>query len=88
MELSRVDYALLKILKSNNCVTYFNGMTQKELISVIGISRSSIYRKLCKLIEYGYIKKACKSINADTFCITEKGLNFIETMEGVIDRGS
>lgn len=85
MKLSRTDYALMKVLKSHNCTTYFSGMTMQEIMSVLGISRSSAYRKLNSLIDEGYIEKACKSINADTFCITQAGINFIEKMGGVVE---
>ena len=71
MELSRIDFALMKVLQSRNCTAYFSGMTMQELISVVGISRSAAYRRLNRLITEGYIEKACKSINADTFCITQ-----------------
>ena len=59
MKLSRTDYALMKVLKSHNCTTYFSGMTMQEIMSVLGISRSSAYRKLNSLIFEGYIEKAC-----------------------------
>lgn len=85
MKLSRTDYALMKVLKSHNCTTYFSGMTMQEIMSVLGISRSSAYRKLNSLIDEGYIEKAYKSINADTFCITQAGINFIEKMGGVVE---
>lgn len=69
MELSRIDFALMKVLQSRNCTAYFSGMTMQELISVVRISRSAAYRRLNRLITEGYIEKACKSINADTFCM-------------------
>lgn len=81
-ELNRIDYALMKILKSHESVEYFKGMTIQEMISIIGISRSSAYRRLNVLVEQGYIQKACKSVNADTFYITEKGINLIEIIKG------
>lgn len=85
MELSRIDFALMKVLQSRNCTAYFSGMTMQELISVVGISRSAAYRRLNRLITEGYIEKACKSINADTFCITQKGVEIVTTLGGVIE---
>lgn len=66
-------------------ILYFSGMTMQELISVVGISRSAAYRRLNRLITEGYIEKACKSINADTFCITQKGVEIVTTLGGTIE---
>lgn len=84
MELSRLDYALMKVLQSRDCTTFFSGMTLHELRTVVSMSKSAVYRKLIQLIDDGYIEKGCKSINADTFYITEKGMHLIEAMGGVI----
>ena len=46
MELSRIDFALMKVLQSRNCTAYFSGMTMQELISIVEISRSAAYRRL------------------------------------------
>ena len=35
MELSRIDFALMKVLQSRNCTAYFSGMTMQELISIV-----------------------------------------------------
>lgn len=85
MELSRIDFALMKVLQPRNCTAYFSGMTMQELISIVEISRSAAYRRLNRLIAEGYIEKACKSINADTFCITQKGIEIVETLGGTIE---
>lgn len=61
MELSRIDFALMKVLQSRNCTAYFSGMTMQELISIVEISRSAAYRRLNRLIAEGYIEKACKN---------------------------
>lgn len=81
-ELNRIDCALMKVLKSKECIDYFTGMTIQELIVYIGISRISAYRRLCILVDLGYVHRACKSVNADTYYITEKGINLIEVVGG------
>lgn len=42
-------------------------------------ARMTIYRKLQKLIKIGYIKMGCLINHADTFYLSEKG---IQTVEG------
>lgn len=72
MDMDRMDYALMKFLKSNSCVGFFNGMTAQEIMDKLGSRRSTTYRKLIRLIGQGYVEKGCKDINADTYCITDK----------------
>ena len=78
MELNRLDYVILKLLKKQNCVSYFESMTLQEIISVTHTSRVSTYRKMMKLKEYGYVEKGCKSTNADTFYLLDKGIQIVE----------
>lgn len=82
MELNRLDYVILMLLKKQNCTSHFKSMTIQEIISVTGTSRPSTYRKMMKLLEYGYVKKGCKSTNADTFYLTEKSLELLTESGG------
>ena len=81
MDMDRMDYALMKFLKSNSCVGFFNGMTEQEIMDKLGSRRSTTYRKLIRLIGQGYVEKGCKDINADTYCITDKGIKLVEQSE-------
>ena len=45
MELTRVDYIIMKYLKKKGSTTYFESMTLKEIMSAIKISRPTLYRK-------------------------------------------
>ena len=81
MDMDRMDYALMKFLKSNSCVGFFNGMTAQEIMDKLGSRRSTTYRKLIRLIGQGYVEKGCKDINADTYCITDKGVKVVEQSE-------
>ena len=81
MDMDRMDYALMKFLKSNSCVGFFNGMTAQEIMDKLGSRRSTTYRKLIRLIGQGYVEKGCKDINADTYCITDKGVKLVEQSE-------
>lgn len=79
MELTRVDYIIMKYLKKKGCTCYFESMTLKEIMSAIKISRPTLYRKMMNLLKHGYIGKGCKSTNADTFYLSEKGLQIVES---------
>lgn len=81
MDMDRMDYALMKFLKSNSCVGFFNGMTAQEIMDKLGSRLSTTYRKLIRLIGQGYVEKGCKDINADTYCITDKGVKLVEQSE-------
>lgn len=78
MELNRLDYVILKLLKKQNCISYFESMTLQEIMEVTQTSRPATYRKMMKLIKNGYVLKGCKSTNADTFYLQDKGIEFIE----------
>lgn len=43
MDMDRMDYALMKFLKSNSCVGFFNGMTAQEIMDKLGSRRSTTY---------------------------------------------
>lgn len=60
-------------------MSHFESMTLQEIMSVTGTSRPTTYRKMMKLCEYGYVEKGCKSTNADTFYLLEKGKNIVES---------
>lgn len=82
MELNRLDYVILMLLNKQNCTSFFKSLTIQEICSVTGTSRSSTYRKIMKLLEYDYLKKGCKSTNADTFYLTEKSLELLKESGG------
>lgn len=78
MELSRVDYAILKFLRKKNCTTHFMSATLQEIMNVSGNSRPTTYRRMMNLRKYGYVEKGCKDVNADTFYLLEKGIKTVE----------
>lgn len=61
MDMDRMDYALMKFLKSNSCVGFFNGMTAQEIMDKLGSRRSTTYRKLIRLIGQGYVALLMKA---------------------------
>ena len=79
MELSRVDYVILKFLKKKNCTNYFESATLQEIMQITCNSRPTTYRRMMNLRKCGYVEKGCKSINADTFYLCKKGLKIVES---------
>ena len=79
MELTRVDYVILKFLKKKNCTSHFMSATLQEIMQITNNSRPTTYRRMMNLRKYGYVEKGCKSINADTFYLLEKGLKIVES---------
>ena len=78
MELSRVDYVILKFLKKKNCTNHFMSATLQEIMQITSNSRPTTYRKMMNLKKYEYVEKGCKSVNADTFYLLEKGIKIVE----------
>lgn len=79
MELNRLDYCIMKLLKKKNCTSFFESMTLQEIMKVTNISRPTLYRKMINLRELGYVDKGCKSMQADTFYLLKKGINLVES---------
>lgn len=79
MELTRVDYVILKFLKKQNCISRFESATLQEIMSVTLNSRPTTYRRMMMLNKYGYVGKGCKAINADTFYLLDKGIKLVES---------
>lgn len=78
MELNRLDYFYLKTLQNKKCTGFFQSITVQELRELLNGDRSSTYRRLMKLYYLGYLDKGCKSGNADTFFITDAGLEILK----------
>ena len=78
MQLNRLDYCIMKLLRKNNCTSYFESMTLQEIMDVTHTSRPTTYRKMMNLKKLGYVEKGCKSTQADTFYLQKKGLDIVE----------
>ncbi len=85
MELNRLDYLIMKLLKKKNCISFFESMTLQEIIGVTHTSRPTTYRKMMRLCKYGYVEKGCKSTNADTFYLLKKGIDIVESGGAIND---
>lgn len=81
LELNRLEYMILESLYDANCKDHFHGMSITEIMEdnegVLG-TRMTIYRKLKKLVKYGYIKCGAKDNHADTFYLLEKSIRLFK----------
>ena len=68
----------MKLLRKNNCTSYFESMTLQEIMDVTHTSRPTTYRKMMNLKKLGYVEKGCKSTQADTFYLQKKGIDIVE----------
>ena len=78
MQLNRLDYCIMKLLRKNNCTSYFESMTLQEIMDVTHTSRPTTYRKMMNLKKLGYVEKGCKSTQADTFYLQKRGIDIVE----------
>lgn len=80
-ELNRLEFLILNSLYNANCTTPYHSMTITDLMidteGALG-ARMTIYRKMQKLTDTGYIDKGCLDNHADTFYLLEKGIKTIE----------
>ena len=58
MELNRLDYCIMKLLKKNNCISFFESMTLQEIMNTTHTSRPTTYRKMMNLKKLGYVEAA------------------------------
>lgn len=81
LKLNRLEFLILASLYDSGCKNHFHSMTITELLEnnegVLG-ARMTIYRKLQKLLQAGYIDKGCVDNHADTFYLLEKGIKVVE----------
>ena len=81
MDLNRLDIILLQLLNSNNCNNKFSGMTIREMMSICDMGcRRNIYLRLKNLLYYKLISKGIIDNHADTYYITKKGLETLQTI--------
>lgn len=80
-ELNRLEYMILQSLYQNNCVDFYNGMTIDEIMedndNTLGV-RMTVWRKMRKLVENGYIEKGILDNHSDTFFLLDKGNRIFE----------
>ena len=85
MELDRLDYTLMKILKKKECNSAFESITIREIMEITETSRPTTYRKMMHLCDLEYVSRGCKSAQADTFYLLPKGISMVENRGGLLN---
>ena len=83
-ELNRVDYMILESLYSGKCKDRFHGMTITEISDDYEGSlgkRTTVWKKMQKLVSNGYLAKGILDDHADTYYLTEKSTKIIESLK-------
>lgn len=78
-ELNRCDYECLTSLYEHKCFSYFVSMTVIELSKDTKINRNTIYKRLQRLCEQGYLTTGCMAAKAPTYYLSGAGKNLMET---------
>lgn len=75
--INRTDITMMQILKSQSADNAAFGMTISEIMEEMqeigSKSRMTVYRRLRKLSEAGYVGKGVLENHSDTFYLMEKG---------------
>ena len=74
IELSRIDYLILKILKDNNSISPISGITIKEL-GITEVQRTTIWKHINFLIEHNLVCQSGYYGRQKMYYITELGLS-------------
>lgn len=80
-ELNRLDYMILDTLYDGGFKDFYHAITISEIMElnndVLGV-RMTIYKKLQKLVNAGYISKGVIDNHSDTYYLLEKGIKTVE----------
>lgn len=83
-ELNRIDYMILESLYVGGCKDRFHGMTITEISDDYEGSlgkRTTVWKKMQKLVGNGYLEKGILDDHADTYYLTEKSIKIIESLK-------
>lgn len=80
-ELNRLDYMILDTLYHGSFKDFYHAITITEMMELnngaLG-ARMTIYKKLQKLVNAGYVGKGIIDNHSDTYYLLEKGIKTIE----------
>lgn len=75
----RLEVLILRILKAEEAITKSSGMTLKEFpLKDLGISLSTLYKKMTILEKKGFVQKGHKDSQAFTYYVTKPGLEILD----------
>lgn len=80
-ELNRLEYIILETLYEFGSKDRFHGMTITEIMAENEDSlgaRMTVYKKMRKLVNAGYIAKGAVDNHADTFYLLDRAIRTIE----------
>lgn len=84
LSLNRLEYMILESLYEGGCKDYFHGMTIAEILEdndgALG-KRMTVWKKMKKMVDTGYIAKGVLDNHADTYYLTEKSIKTIESLK-------
>lgn len=80
-ELNRLEFMILDTLYYADCKDHFHSMTITEILTsndgTLG-TRMTVWKKIKKLDQAGYIAKGCIDNHAHTFYLLDKGIKTVE----------
>jgi len=80
-ELNRMEFMILQSLYDFGSKDRFHGMTITEIMEdndgSLG-ARMTVYKKMKKLVQVGYISKGVLDNHADTFYLLDRGIKLFE----------
>lgn len=81
LKLNRLEYMILETLYVGQCKDKFHGMTITEILDdnegALG-KRMTVWKKMRKMLDVGYLAKGILDNHADTYYLTEKSIKIIE----------
>lgn len=73
-----IDVMILKILKSENATDVISGLAIKDFpMEDMMLKYNSLYKRVKRLMEAGYVDAGFRDGHADTYYITESGLKLL-----------
>ena len=81
--MNRLGFLILSILKQNEAVNSVSAMSLREIAESedFGYRENTVFKKIKEFESLGYVLKGMKDGRADTFFITDDGL---ETLKGIL----
>ena len=77
--MDRMDLAILHSLwVDHEAVTGMSAVTQRTIFEKIGISESTLHRRLSHIVAVGYAAKGFSEDRCLTYYITQEGINLLE----------
>ena len=74
-----IDYAILGNMAGKlKAYTKLNAPTRKDIQSCVGINTKTLFRRLKKLIEQGYVGAGIKKTPEHTYYVTESGVKALK----------